>query len=417
TNSEPDPLIATEVDQNLNFTCAGPSSICNAATRGGFNVKEAYAELLVPLLKDMPWAHSLNLDLGDRYSKYSDFGSTNNWKAALEYRPIEDLLLRGTVSKVFRAPTVTDLFRGPAVESPTATDPCGSAAVASNPACQGYTFTNTGTSQVNGLVTGSQYANANLGTNVHVQPEHGKSFDYGFVYDPQWIPGLSVNADYYRIVLQDLIVSGPGIAQTILTQCFNNGGSVCSLILRYNSGSNIGQLKYVFEAPFNSGTLTTSGIDIGGHYRLPETPWGNFAVGLQTTYIGEYNVNQGGFDQHLSGHYDKTYGNIARWRGLGYIDHITIGYAEPGLGPSASADGAYTPAGATPYHYGAYVYHNLNFGYNIEPINTQVQLGVDNVTDKQPPIFFQQNVINANTDVNTYDTVGRFYWAKMTVKF
>ncbi|HZP67611.1 MAG TPA: TonB-dependent receptor, partial [Rudaea sp.] len=230
TNSEPDPLIATEVDQNLNFTCAGPSSICNAATRGGFNVKEAYAELLVPLLKDMPWAHSLNLDLGDRYSKYSDFGSTNNWKAALEYRPIEDLLLRGTVSKVFRAPTVTDLFRGPAVESPTATDPCGSAAVASNPACQGYTFTNTGTSQINGLVTGAQYANNSLGSNVHVQPEHGKSFDYGFVYDPQWIPGLSLNADYYRIVLKDLIVSGPGTAQTILTQCFNNGGSVCSLI-------------------------------------------------------------------------------------------------------------------------------------------------------------------------------------------
>ena len=49
--------------------------------------------------------------------------------------------------------------------------------------------------------------------------------------------------------------------------------------------------------------------------------------------------------------------------------------------------------------------------------NTLVQVGVDNVTDKQPPIFFQQNVINANTDVNTYDTAGRFYWAKVTVKF
>jgi iron complex outermembrane recepter protein len=46
-----------------------------------------------------------------------------------------------------------------------------------------------------------------------------------------------------------------------------------------------------------------------------------------------------------------------------------------------------------------------------------VQFGVDNLTDKQPPIFYQQNVINANTDVSTYDTVGRFYFARVTVKF
>ena len=64
----------------------------------------------MPILKDVPFVHSLNIDIGDRYSKYSNFGSTNNWKVAIEYRPIEDLLLRGTVSKVFRAPTPTNLF-------------------------------------------------------------------------------------------------------------------------------------------------------------------------------------------------------------------------------------------------------------------------------------------------------------------
>ncbi len=50
--------------------------------QGGFNIKEAYAELLVPVLKDAPFVHSLNIDIGDRYSKYSNFGSTNNWKVA-----------------------------------------------------------------------------------------------------------------------------------------------------------------------------------------------------------------------------------------------------------------------------------------------------------------------------------------------
>ena len=106
----------SKVDPLLNITfnnvggvptlnCPGPGSICSSPTQGGYNVKEAYAEVLVPILKDVPFVHSLNVDIGDRYSKYSNFGSTSNWKIAIEYRPIEDLLLRGTVSKVFRAPT------------------------------------------------------------------------------------------------------------------------------------------------------------------------------------------------------------------------------------------------------------------------------------------------------------------------
>jgi outer membrane receptor protein involved in Fe transport len=451
-NTTVDPVITTQLLPGPSLVCDGPGSICAAPTRGGFNVKDAYAELLVPILKDQPFAYSLNLDIGDRYSKYSNFGSTNNWKIALEYKPIEDMLLRGTASKVFRAPTIADLFNGPATDSPTAHDPCGSEAVKNNPACQGYTFTNTGTSQINAIVTGSVYGNQHLGTNINLQPENGKSYDYGFVYDPHWVPGLSLNADYYRIVLDNLIVSGVGIAQTILDKCFSSG-LLCDAIIRNSSGSDIGQLRYVYEVSFNSGQLTTKGVDIGGNYRLPEFSWlpGSFRVGLQTTYISKYDVVTNQFAvQHLAGHYDRTYGNIARWHALGtldwnwgpwsanwtsrYIGKARIGYYLPpcqfdasiggcapgtgtGGGPSASADGAYSPAGASVYNYPSYTYHNLSVGYNIEPINTQVQIGIDNVSDKQPPIFYQQNVINANTDVATYDTAGRFYWAKVTVKF
>ena len=95
--------------------------------------------MLIPILKDVPFAHSLNIDIGDRYSKYSNFGSTNNWKVAIEYRPIEDLLLRATVSKVFRAPTPTNLFAGPTGDAPTAVGPVRRrAGVSSNAACKGF---------------------------------------------------------------------------------------------------------------------------------------------------------------------------------------------------------------------------------------------------------------------------------------
>ena len=66
---------------------------------------------------------------------------------------------------------------------------------------------------------------------------------------------------------------------------------------------------------------------------------------------------------------------------------------------------------------GAQTYHNFTFGYTLEAINTQFLVGVDNAFDKQPPIFYQNVVINANTDVSTYDTVGRFYFGRVIVKF
>src|SRR5690606_19228528 len=102
----------TITDPVTSNCAAGSPSLCTAPYSGGYNLKEAYAEMFIPLLSELPFAHSVNLTLGDRYSDYSSFGSTNNWKIALEYRPIEDLLLRGTVSKVFRAPNTGELFRG-----------------------------------------------------------------------------------------------------------------------------------------------------------------------------------------------------------------------------------------------------------------------------------------------------------------
>ena len=440
-----DPLINTTYSTDASgspiFLCPGPNSICSAAAQGGYNVKEAYAELLVPILKDMPLVHSLNVDIGDRYSKYSNFGSTNNWKFAIEYRPIEDLLLRGTVSKVFRAPTPTNLFAGPTGDAPTATDPCaGVSGVSSNAACKGFNVPPQTFSQLTGYTMGSQFAAQHGLSTAILQPEFGKSFDYGFVYDPEWIPGLSVNADYYRILLNNLIVQGPGIAQTILTDCFNTQSAICSNIIRTPDGS----IRFVVEAPFNAGNLVDQGLDVGAHYRLPTTQWGNFRIGVDGTYIEKYNIAEPGFTQHLAGHFDKTFGNFARVRALAtldwnlgpwtanwttrYIGRITLGYANQCLGPSAaffdSPNGPNTcddyfgeSTGTAVLHYGAVTYQNASLGYNIEPINTFVQVGVDNIFDKQPPLLYLNNVLNANTDVSTYDLVGRFYRASVTVKF
>ena len=65
----------------------------------------------------------------------------------------------------------------------------------------------------------------------------------------------------------------------------------------------------------------------------------------------------------------------------------------------------------------AYTYVDLTLGYKFEKTNTKVQLGVQNLGDKQPPILYQNNVTNANTDVQTYDTQGRRFWLSVSQKF
>ena len=68
------------------------------------------------------------------------------------------------------------------------------------------------------------------------------------------------------------------------------------------------------------------------------------------------------------------------------------------------------------YHVGSWVRHDVSVGYNLTALKTRIDVGIDNIGDKQPPLFYQA-VTNANTDVNTYDTIGRYYWGRVTVKF
>src|SRR5690606_24507694 len=97
---------------------------CTSQLTGNLSTKEAFGEIFIPILADVPFAQSLNVDIGVRYSKFNLAGNTTNSKIAVEWRPIEDLLLRGTVSEVFRAPNVSELFAGAQSDAPPAQDPC-----------------------------------------------------------------------------------------------------------------------------------------------------------------------------------------------------------------------------------------------------------------------------------------------------
>ena len=412
--------------------------------RGAFDVREAYAELLIPLLKDLPFASALNLTVGDRYSKYSNFGSTNNTKFAIEYRPIDDLLLRGTVSAVFRAPTISDLYQGNTGDSGSAVDPCFGL-VGTNAACVGVPgdgsfqpvpdpITGKITNDVSAINKGAIPAGTPIG------PESGKSFDWGFVYDPHWLPGLSVGADLWRVYLNNVV--GRLSLQSIVDLCYlENGGPYCQLIHRYAVPGDLhAQIGYIVDPIGNLGRIDVKGTDLNAHYRLPGTALGNFALNFQATYLDRFANDPapglpGDIVQEYAGHYTNLFSatnsaNYSRWKALAsvnwnlgswsaawtlrYIGKFTVGYARLDYNESACVSNS--PPGCE-LKYGASVYHNITAGYDLEQLNTRIDVGIDNLADKSPQTIYAGNTANGNVDANTFDTIGRFYWARVTVKF
>ena len=104
--------------------------------------------------------------------------------------------------------------------------------------------------------------------------------------------------------------------------------------------------------------------------------------------------------------------NMGDWSAsyrLRYVGGFTI----------ASADGGCQndPAFCYSKDFGSYITHSMSATYALPKINSTIELGVDNLTDKQPPMMFQNNVLNANTDVSTFDTIGRYFFGRYTVKF
>jgi len=410
-------------------TCQILQEACGSPGRGDFDVKEVYAETLIPLLSEQPWAQSLNLDLGIRSSNYSTTGTTTNGKIAIEWRPTADLLVRGTVSQVFRAPNLNELYDGRTLVQPNLNDPCRGLTAADlaahQAACQFVPVNWAGNSpaQVNTFYSGAATVGATL------KPEKGKSINLGLVYDPDWLPGLSTSVDFWHIYLSDTLTAIQ--ADIVVNSCFNNASSpYCSFIHREdNTSRQPGQVFLINTPVVNLGNLSTTGIDYTLRYKIPHFDLGsvdpgNFRAGLSTSYTSTYNINAtpgepGAKTVNYAGTLSPQFGNITRWRGTvtfnwdkgnwnaqwqsRYINKLTA------LNADAAISGVNIPMASV-------IYHSIQLGYAVPSIHTRFDVGVDNLSNKLPPLVYQ-NGANYNVDTATYDVLGRYYWARATIKF
>ncbi|HEX2972477.1 MAG TPA: TonB-dependent receptor, partial [Tepidisphaeraceae bacterium] len=180
---------------------------------GSQNAKEAFGELLLPLVKDWAFAKAISVDLGYRYSKYNTFSGKSTWKADASWTVVNGLRFRGGYSFAFRAPSLADLYAGAGIgqQSLNGGDPCD--------ILSSYR-TGANRTQVQSLCASQaapagsatySFGGANVtvpvqtGGNKLLQPETGRTWSIGAVVNP--LRGLNVSVDYYNIAISGAISS------------------------------------------------------------------------------------------------------------------------------------------------------------------------------------------------------------------
>ena len=397
------------------------------ATDGEYDLDEAYLELAIPVLADLPFAQLLDFSVATRYSDYSNFGDTLNSKFGFRWKPIDDLMVRGNWAEGFRAPSIAELFTGVGDSFPTISDPCSNVNFAGLPAdaqarCIADGVPNGGYTQINSQIRIS------VGGNPNLLPEKATNKTLGVVYNPSWLEGFDISLDWWNIKLEDTITAFTG--QQILDDCYREGNTqACGLVTR----SGAGNVTDLLSAGLNIGSTEAEGYDMTVGYRLPEAAWGKLSFIWDTTYLAKFENNEDGDNLagEFAGDFGPTYWRIrsnlaARWEmgdwGATWSARYYSALIEDCSGFNAAntellcsipvrqmPDGTNAPQNRM----ASTTYHDIS-GYWNAPWNAKIVLGVNNAFDKDPP--FSATAF-ANSFDAQYEVPGRFYYMRYTQKF
>jgi outer membrane receptor protein involved in Fe transport len=404
---------------------------------GGFSVRELFTELRLPLASHQAFFEDLSLEGGYRYSKYSEGFSTNTYKLGLEWAPVRDVRFRGSYQRAVRAPNIGELFAPQAVGLDGSFDPCaGSVPRASQAACTAM-----------GVKPG-QYGNIDpnpspqynglLGGNPNLKPETADTYTVGVVLQPRFIQNLTVSVDYYNIRIKDVI----GIigSNNIMNDCEATlSASFCGLVHRDQFGSIwLTNQGFVTDTTVNLGELRTTGIDVKGSYRLPMNTLGSLLFSLEGTYTQKNETTPvpgfGSYD--CVGFYGFSCGGgIPKWRHVfnttwstpwaGFDLNVRWRYIGALKSEQTSTNPFLAGTSFVTNHFPAYNYVDLTGSFNVFK-NVRLELGVNNIADKAPPIIGGADCstsspaganCNGNTFPGVYDALGRYLFATVTATF
>ncbi len=414
-----------EVGHNNEVNCAGGDATCQAQITdfliqygqpfgGAVTVDEAYTEFSIPLLKDMPFAKLLDLDIAGRESRYDNkalYGiaasnqefkhNLTTWKISGNYEPVEGVRFRGSQSRDARAANFRELYYGQIISpgglfgfcGPGRGDPC-------------------------------QW---NLEGNVNLRPETSDTTTFGIVLAPPQLSGLQFSADWFHIKITNAISQ----ANVTFTQneCRAGVQSYCDQITfnpgtggaaAYQAGAQ--NIAVLTSTAYNGAFYEVKGIDFSLNYLMSLPDGSTLNARALTTFMDEQEYQSTPTSPVISILGQTGVANSfladntpdAKWRGsfqltwtegplsltpsmnfvghgiqdyLGVTPNQTALYAAVSRGdPSVAAYGYHlVPNNYVP----SYFLFNFNATYSLENIpslkEAQLFVQVNNVLNKTPP--------------------------------
>ncbi|RHW77614.1 TonB-dependent siderophore receptor [Colwellia sp. RSH04] len=375
-------------------------------------ITELYLELAIPVIDN------LEIEAAARYSDYSDIDeSTFNPKLGVIYQPLDILKLRATYSTGFRAPTMAQMYQGrTSAISTNLYDPCNPSNEAnfssSKPECVA-------------LGLDPQYSQNAIqsfdiigGGNADLEPEEAENMTLGLVVEP--LDNLSFTLDYFDIQQTNVVFASTNY---VIDQNVGGNPEYSSDVLRSNNGT--GYIQTVFAPANNIAARNLSGFDFNANYIL-ETDIGEWRINFDTTLMDKFEVQDTSDTafRDIVGTYDGAFGSIPEWKASMQLDW-TMGNIRATWDFNYNSDIAVVDGEGKTVTYtvndikkqdvmDATMIHNMQVGYFIDTIGTDVHFGIQNVFDQEPP-YLNQGV--TSTDDNLYSFRGRFFYFGLKKEF
>lgn len=395
---------------------------------GKYNVKEIYSELKIPLVSDKPGIYALNLEGGFRYSDYSTVGSVYTYKYGGDYSPVEGVRFRGIYQRAVRAPNIYELF-SPVVAGTGSleTDPCAGPSVPANIAAicvaQGAPAGSIGNipQPISGQI------NIFTGGNTNLSEEKADTYTFGVVVNPAFARAFAFSVDYYDIKIKDAISDTPPFVT--LNQCYvidlDPTSPACAGIVR---NGQVGSLSGITSVGVpsqlgNVAQISTKGIDVTASYRGGAGEGFNYSLSFAGTYVISYKQQSDPTSPTFE--CAGTFGGACNLEPMPEWKHVVdlnLGFKGVNFLTRWRYLGRVKQDVATDIlksRIGGFSYIDETVSMEVSDAFT-LRLGVLNLFDKKSPIVGDTvgtDASGGSTYPNTYDVIGRQFFAGATVKF
>lgn len=401
---------------NLYFFSSAPRTI------GSDSVWEAFGEIELPILANVPFAEALTINASGRYTDYESYGADTTYKIGALYSPTRWLSLRGSYGTSYRAPALFEQFLGATSGFlSNTTDPCHNLFDVTNPTirarCISEGLPNNFTQ--NSSVAVLQRGGAEAG----LEAETSKNLTFGGVLQPTLGPdfgNLSLAVDYFDVEVNN------GVSQlgagTIARGCYSGTRpEYCQFVSRAPfTGSGTGQLTIV-QTYINVATDRVKGIDFVLRYDRDLGP-GRLNLGAQAIRTLD-RVNQTDPDSEPFDFNGQI--GFPKWAGTGHVAYETgpfyfrwgVEYIKGTSDTDAAEDIGFDPA-VYDFSVPDYWLHTLAVRYEEGPYS--ITGGIRNLFDKKPPkITAEDPFVNtiANAPLQSgFDLRGRTFFVNVRAK-